>query len=102
MLGISELESIKEVNIAIQTPRQTPSDALILSVGSLANHSGDEFMWDMNIKSPFQAPLQGLQWLDIYGCLLSNHVHLNGVAQLIKLRKGPENVRLPGLAPKIS
>lgn len=96
------MESIKEVNIAIQNPSRALSDAVILSVGSLANHCGDEFMWDMNIQSPFQSPLQGLQWLDVYGCLLPNHVHLNGVAQLIKLREGPENVGLPGLALIIS
>jgi hypothetical protein len=96
MLVISELESIKEVNKAIQDP------AVILSVICLANNGGDELFWDKNLRSPFQPPLRGLQWLYIYGSLLPNPVHLTGLAQLIKLREGLERTRLPGLAPILS
>jgi hypothetical protein len=101
MLRISELESIKEVNKAIQSPSRAVSDAVILSVASLANHSGDDSVWDTK-PSPFEPPLRSLQWLDIYGCLLPNHVHLNGLVQIIKLREGPGKTRLPGLAAILS
>jgi hypothetical protein len=102
MLVISELESIKEVNKAIQDPSRALSDAVILSVICLANNGGDELFWDKNLRSPFQPPLRGLQWLYIYGSLLPNPVHLTGLAQLIKLREGLERTGLPGLAPILS
>lgn len=102
MLEFSELESIKEVNKAIQNPSRALSDAVILSVGCLANNRADELLWDKNIRSPFQPPLRNLQWLDIYGSLLPNHVHLTGLTQLIKLKEGLERTELPGLAAILS
>jgi hypothetical protein len=101
ILKISELESIKEVNKAIQTPSRAVSDAVILSVASLANHTGDELIWDTK-QSLFQPPLQSLQWLDIYGSLLPNHVHQHGLVQLVKLKEGLGKTSLPGLAPMLS
>jgi hypothetical protein len=102
MVANFELESIKEVIKAIQNPSQSLRDAVILSVACLANNSGDELLWDTNIQSPFQSPLRSLQWLDIYGSLLPNRVHLAGLAQLVKLRGGLDMTRLPGLAPTLS
>jgi hypothetical protein len=102
MLVFFELKSIKMVNEAIQQPSKALSDAVILSVGALVNNRGDELMWDENLRSPFQSPLQSLQWLDIYGSLLPNPVHLSGLAQMIKLRGGLEQTELPGLAPILS
>lgn len=102
MLAISELESIKEVKNAIQNPSRAISDGVILSVACLANYRGDELLWDSNIQSPFQPPLQDLQWLDVYGSLSPNFLHLNGLAQLLKLREGPEKIMLAGLASILS
>jgi hypothetical protein len=97
-----ELESIKEVNKAIQNPSRSLRDAVIMSVGCLANSSRDELLLDKNIRSPFQSPLRSLQWLDIYGIILPNRVHLTGLAQLVKLRGGLDMTSLPGLAPALS
>jgi hypothetical protein len=104
LLNFLELESIKRVNEAIQNPSRALSDAVIISVMCLVNNTviGDELMWDDNLRSPFQSPLRDLQWLDIYGRLMPNPVHLSGLAQLIKLRGGVEQIQLPGLAPIIS
>jgi hypothetical protein len=102
MLVISQSESIKEVNKAIQHRSRALSDAVILSVICLANNTEDELLWDKNLRLPFQPPLRGLQWLDIYGSLLPNPIHLAGLAQLIKLREGLERINLPGLAPILS
>jgi hypothetical protein len=101
-LEFLELESIKTVQRAIQDPSRALSDAIILSVVCLVNNRGDELVWDENIRSPFQPPLRSLQWLDLYGSLLPNPVHLTGLAQLIKLRGGLEKTMLPGLAPILS
>jgi hypothetical protein len=102
LLNFLELESIKRVNEAIQNPSRALNDAVIISVTCLVNNGGDEFTWDDNLRSPFESPLRDLQWLDIYGRLMPNPVHLSGLAQLIKLREGLEQIKLPGLAPIIS
>jgi hypothetical protein len=97
-----ELESIKMVNEAIQNPSRALSDAVITSVAILINSRGDEIMLDENLRSPFQSPLRSLQWLDMYGSLLSNPVHVSGLAQLIKLRGGLEHIKLPGISSIVS
>jgi hypothetical protein len=96
------LEAIKGVNEAIQNPSRGSSDEVIMSVIGLVNNRGDELTWDENLRSPFQSPLRDLQWLDIYGRLRPNPVHLRGLAQLITLREGLEKIEFPGLAPIIS
>jgi hypothetical protein len=102
MLAILEMESVKEINKAIQTPSRALNDAIILSVGCMASSNGDELVSNRNSRSPFQPPLRSLQWLDIYGGLLPNRVHWTGLAKLIKLKEGLERIRLPGLASMLS
>ena len=102
MLVFFELQSIKIVNEAIQNSSpQALSDGVVTGVSCLVHSSWDESMWDESIKSPFQPPLRGLQLLDIYGSILTNPVHLSGLAQLIKLR-GQGQTKVPGLASIIS
>lgn len=96
-----ELESIREVNKAIQTPSRRLSDAVILSVCALANSGGGESLQNRNLQSPFLSPLRSLQFLDIYGSICPNNVHLTGLAKLVELRGGVENIKLPGLAPTL-
>jgi hypothetical protein len=102
ILKFLELESIKMVNKAIQNPSRALTDAVITSVSCLLNNCEDELMLDGNPRSPFQSPLRGLQWLDIYGSILTNPVHLSGLAQLVKLRGGLEQIKLPGISPILS
>jgi hypothetical protein len=97
-----EFESIKRVNQAIQDTTRAVSDAVILSVGCLANTRADELLRNKNINSPFEPPLRNLQWLDIYGSLPPNDIHLSGLAQLVSLRDGPQNINLPMLASILS
>jgi hypothetical protein len=102
MLVFFELESIKIVNEAIQNSSpQALSDGVVTGVSCLVHSSWDESMCDEIIRSPFQPPLRGLQLLDIYGSILTNPVHLSGLAQLIKLR-GQGQTKVPGLASIIS
>ena len=102
MLILLELEAIKRVNEAIQDPSRALSDAVIICVMGLVNNGGSDLMWDENPRLLFQSPLRDLQWLDVYGRLMPNSVHLNGLAQLVKLRGGLEHIKLPGLAPILS
>ncbi|KAJ5612034.1 hypothetical protein N7510_005228 [Penicillium lagena] len=94
-----EFESIKRVKQAIQDTTRAVSDAVILSVGCLANNRRDELLRDENTNSPFEPPLRNLQWLDIYGSLSPNDIHLSGLAQLVGLRGGLQNIDLSALAP---
>jgi hypothetical protein len=102
MLLVSELEAIKGVNKAIEDPSQPLGDGVILSVICLANNGHEELLQDMDPRLPFRSPLRDLQWLDIYGSILPNRIHLAGLAQLLKIRKGPQKTKLPGLAPIIT
>lgn len=51
---------------------------------------------------PFKPPLTQLQWLDVYASLPPNLVHLRGLTELIKLRGGLKNIKLPGLATTVA
>jgi hypothetical protein len=102
MLDLCEMETTKMINKAIQDPARAVSDAVILSVLCMATNRPDESVWHENVRSPFQPPLRSLQWLDIYGSLSPNLVHVNGLRQLVALRGGLESIDLPGLASMIS
>jgi hypothetical protein len=102
MIQMCEVESIRNINRAIQDPSQATSDAVILSVVCLANNRYEERTSQYTDHSPFHAPLRSLQWIDIYGSLFPNPVHEAGLVQLIALRGGLEEIQLPGLAAVIS
>jgi hypothetical protein len=102
MLEHFEFESIKRVKQAIQDTTRAASDAVILSVICLANNGADELLRNENMNSPFEPPLRNLQWLDIYGSLPPNDIHLSGLTQLVSLRDGLQNINLPMLASILS
>ncbi|KAJ5810658.1 uncharacterized protein N7503_002876 [Penicillium pulvis] len=81
---------------AIRDPSRAISDAVLLSVVCMAHHAAPV---EIKIQStPFEPPFQQLQWLDVYGCLSPNIIHVQGLVQLLKLRGGLRNIKLPGLA----
>jgi hypothetical protein len=101
-IQMCEMESIRNINRAIQDPSQATSDAVILSVVCLANNRYEERTSQYTDHSPFHAPLRSLQWIDIYGSLFPNPIHQAGLVQMIALRGGLEEIQLPGLAAVIS
>ena len=91
-----ETDSIILINQAIRDPSRAISDAVLLSVICMAHHAAPT---EIKIQStPFEPPFQQLQWLDVYGCLSPNIIHIQGLVQLLKLRGGLRNIKLPGLA----
>lgn len=102
ILQLCEMESIKLINQAVRDPSRAVSDAVLLSVICMAHHQAQEGHAAQHKKTPFNPPLQRLQWVDVYGCLPPNMVHIRGLLQLVKLRGGLKNIKLTGLPPTLS
>ncbi|KAJ5730899.1 uncharacterized protein N7483_005407 [Penicillium malachiteum] len=102
LLRQCERDSIRLINEALQDSTRMLSDAVLLSVICLAHHRATQDLKLSQVKkTPFDPPFQWLQWLNVYGCLQPNELHIGGLVELIKLR-GLRNIKLPGLAATIS
>ncbi|KAJ5853208.1 hypothetical protein N7534_005751 [Penicillium rubens] len=101
-LQLCEMESIKLINQAVRDPSRAISDAVLLSVICMAHHQAEEKSAQQHRRTPFNPPFPRLQWIDVYGCLPPNMVHIKGLLQLIKLRGGLVNIPTEGLAATIS
>lgn len=97
-----ETECVKLINESIANPDLPVTDCLILSVLCMANNNSNNQALREPEDSPFRPSLQQLQWLQLYGRNSSNEVHRRGLAQLIQMRGGLQNIELPGLAAIIS
>ncbi|PKY00527.1 hypothetical protein P168DRAFT_275828 [Aspergillus campestris IBT 28561] len=102
LLHFCEMESIKLIQHDISQPDRAVQDAVILSVMCMAHNNADINDARRHRRTPFTPPMQRLQWLDIYGSLPPNLIHTRGLAQLVQIRGGLKNIRLPGLAPILS
>ena len=102
VLQLCEMESIKLINQAVRDPSRAVSDAVLLSVICMAHHQPENEKRQRHRKTPFSPPLQRLQWIDVYGCLPPNLIHIRGLVQLVQLRGGLENIKFTGLPPTIS
>lgn len=101
ILQLCEMESIKLISQAVKDPTRAVSDAVLLSVICMAHHQALEESPDQYRKTPFTPPFQRLQWLDVYGHLPPNMIHIHGLAQLLKMRGGLKNIKLHGLRSTI-
>jgi hypothetical protein len=68
----------------------------------MSTNNHDDTALRPDARSPFYPPLRNMQWLDIYGTLSPDPIHTQGLAQLINMRGGLENIALPGLAATLS
>lgn len=100
-LIITEAETIRHLNRLLQDPVQACSDELILAVLCMAFNRVDDSAWSA-ADPPLRPPLRNLQWLNVYGTLSGNHVHVEGLLELIELRGGQERMKMPGLAETVS
>ncbi|KAL4911838.1 hypothetical protein BDW62DRAFT_41826 [Aspergillus aurantiobrunneus] len=96
-----EMETIKLVSREMDNPSRAVCDSMIFSVVCMAHNKADDDLTGYQ-NTPFTAPMQGLQWLDVYGCLRPNLVHIGGLVQMVNLRGGIDKIQLPGLASIIS
>ncbi|GFF44365.1 hypothetical protein IFM51744_05791 [Aspergillus udagawae] len=104
LLQQCEYETIKLANKAFSDPdhNRILSDSIILTVICLAHNIADDNDRRRHQSSPFTPPLTHLQWLDVYASLPPNLVHVRGLVELVKLRGGLRNIKLPGLATTLS
>lgn len=101
-LLLCEMESIKLINEAVRDPDRAASDAVLLSVICMAHHQAEEKSAHHHRRTPFNPPFPRLQWIDVYGCLPPNMIHIKGLLQMVKLRGGLANIHTEGLAATIS
>ncbi|KAJ5457482.1 hypothetical protein N7475_008870 [Penicillium sp. IBT 31633x] len=101
-LQLCEMESIKLINQAVRDPERAVSDAVLLSVICMAHHQAEEELVQQHQSTPFNPPFPRLQWIDVYGCLPPNMIHIKGLLQLVKLRGGLTEISTEGLAATIS
>ncbi|XRM40629.1 hypothetical protein ABZX51_003937 [Aspergillus tubingensis] len=92
------LDTITSINEALHDPVRATADATILAVLMMVEKPllHDDNQWSK--QSPFQAPLQGLQWLDVHSAREPNQLHQMGLHRIISLRGGLAQVTTPGLA----
>ncbi|KAL2864951.1 uncharacterized protein BJX67DRAFT_389649 [Aspergillus lucknowensis] len=96
-----EMETIKLVSREMDDPTRAVCDAMIFSVVCMAHNKAEDDVTGLP-RPPFTAPMQRLQWLDVYGSLRPNLVHIGGLIQMVNLRGGIDEIQLPGLASIIS
>ncbi|KAL4869708.1 hypothetical protein BDV12DRAFT_75037 [Aspergillus spectabilis] len=96
-----EMETIKLVSREMDNPSRAVCDAMIFSVVCMAHNKAEHDSTGFPTP-PFTAPMQRLQWLDVYGSLRTNLVHIGGLVQMVHLRGGIDKIQLPGLASVIS
>ncbi|CAG8253481.1 unnamed protein product [Penicillium salamii] len=103
-LQLIEMESIKLINKAVRNPnpKKAVSDAVLLSVICMAHHQAEEKLVQQHRRTPFNPPFPRLQWIDVYGCLPPNMIHIKGLVQLVKLRGGLSCIPTEGLAATVS
>ncbi|EHA25923.1 hypothetical protein ASPNIDRAFT_212853 [Aspergillus niger ATCC 1015] len=97
-----ELETIQNVTREVSNPSRAVCDSVILAVICMAHNVAEDHGRGIHRTLPFDAPLPRLQWLDVYGALPPNLVHIKGLVQMVRLRGGIENLTLPGLAATLS
>ena len=100
-LELSYLTAITLVNKSLQDLENATTDTIAHSVLILAQlATSEEHALEMILSrdSPFDAPFQSLQWVDVYSSLPANPIHLKGLIKIIELKGGVENIKLPCLA----
>lgn len=97
-----EMKAIELINKAMQDPSRRLSDAVVLSIVCMAHHNPMDATTREQRPTPFKAPLKDLQWLNIYGCLPPNMIHIHGLIQLLSMRGGLKDIKTYGLAATLS
>jgi hypothetical protein len=96
------VDLVRTLNKIMKDPTTAVTDATILAVFMMIEMPVLSVDKDWAKESPFHAPLQGLQWLNIHGAREPNMAHQRGLCKVVELRGGLHNIELPGLAAAIS
>ncbi|KAJ6166826.1 hypothetical protein N7470_002273 [Penicillium chermesinum] len=91
-------EAVATLNGVLRDPRRATTDTTILAVLMMLEKPITKHHDKWIKKSPFQAPLQGLQWLNVHSAREPDLQHQMGLCKLIHMRGGLANIETPGLA----
>ncbi|KAJ5735850.1 uncharacterized protein N7483_000975 [Penicillium malachiteum] len=94
-------ETISALNDVLRDPSRATTDETILAVLMTVEKPEIEMHKLWSQESPFQAPLQGLQWLNVHSAREPNLTHQNGLCRIIQLRGGLANIQTPGVAAAV-
>ena len=94
-------ETITALNDVLRDPARATTDGTILAVLMTVEKSEIEVHKSWSQESPFQAPLQGLQWLNVHSAREPNLIHQNGLCRIVQLRGGLSNIQTPGVAAAV-
>ena len=97
-LRICYRDAMNSINRELRNPLKSLNDATILAVLMCVENPLPYKADAEPFKSPFQAPLQGLQWLNVHSAREPNLLHQEGLCRLIELRGGLASITTPGLA----
>jgi hypothetical protein len=100
-LIVSEAETIKHLNRVMRDPCHAITDETILAVLCMGFNRVDGSAWP-RADPPLKPPLRNLQWLNVYGTLSGNEIHVRGMIKLIEMKGGLESLKMPGLAETVS
>jgi hypothetical protein len=100
-LIVSEAETIKHLNRVMRDPSHAITDETILAVLCMGFNRVDGSAWP-RADPPLKPPLRNLQWLNVYGTLSGNEIHVRGMIKLIEMKGGLESLKMPGLAETVS
>jgi hypothetical protein len=98
---IAYSEAIHELNGEMLDPVRACSDENMLAV-AIMGYNSMGMAPARTGKLPNQAPLKGLQSLDVYGLLNRVPIHAMGLIRIIEMKGGLENIRMEGLAATLS
>ena len=97
-LQVSYKETISAINDSLQDPIRATADSTILAVLMAVEKPAVHVDKPWSQESPFQAQLQGLQWLKVHSAREPNIAHQDGLCRIVKLRGGLSNIGTPGIA----
>ena len=97
-LQVSYGETIRAINDSLRDPIRATADSTILAVLMAVEKPDVQIGKPWSQESPFQAPLQGLQWLKVHSAREPNIAHQEGLCRIVKLRGGLSNIGTPGIA----
>lgn len=94
------LDTVNSINEALRDPIRATTDATILAVLMTVEKPIDQYNENWQ-RSPFRAPLQGLQWLNVHSARQPNLPHQDGLCRIVNLRGGLSNIGTPGVAAAV-
>jgi hypothetical protein len=91
-------ETISAINDALRDPVRATTDATILAVLMTVEKPAFDRGREWSQESPFNGPLQGLQWLSVHSAREPDIAHQDGLCKIINMRGGLASIETPGVA----